>query len=273
MSEKNIVLTCIWRSDDFAVSETRVHPSENEAVLIIDENTEKISIQIPRHFSLITKKIIERRVQSISKSGFLIPKTQVRIGTGFEVEIVTEEEIPEVLLQEGHKYSLDRPTAPTESPSQPETDVAEEEYVPTFLTQEQPVSDTSTIVKAEPGVEVTEEEYVPTFLTQERSVSDTSTMVPAEPPAPETLPPKTPETELFVHDAESIAGRFIIALTKTGDVYVTHKNDQYSVEYSAGRVDFRIHDGDIKIIMTKRITKDDQSLKQAILTATRKKSS
>ena len=58
MSEKNIVLTCLWRSDDFVVSETKIHPSEKEAVLIIDENTEKISVQIPGHLSLISRKII-----------------------------------------------------------------------------------------------------------------------------------------------------------------------------------------------------------------------
>ncbi|MFX0122825.1 MAG: hypothetical protein ACFFAE_04250 [Candidatus Hodarchaeota archaeon] len=246
MSEKDIVLTCLWRSDDFVVSDTKIHPSENEAVLIIDENTEKISIQIPRHFSLISKKIIERRVQSIAKSGFLIPKSQVRIGIGFEVEIVKDEVIPEVLLQEGHKYSLERPTAPIEAPRQPVTADAEQEYIPTFLAQEQVVSDTPPDIQAEPKVDISHE----------------------------SLPLKvTEETKQFLDEAESIAGRFIIALAKTGDVYVTHKNDKYSVEYSAGRVDFCVRDGDIEIILTKRITKDDQTLNQAILTATRKNAS
>ncbi|MFX1518182.1 MAG: hypothetical protein ACFFC6_17940 [Promethearchaeota archaeon] len=240
MSEKNIILTCIWRSDNFAVSESKIHPSENETVLTIDENTEKISIQIPGHLSLITKKIIERRVQSISKSGFLIPKTQVRIGTGFEVEIVKDEVIPDVLLQEGHKYSLERPTAPTETETQPEIVESEEEYVPTFLTQERLVSDATSIIQPEPIVE-----------------------------APHETPKKIQESEQFL-DEESIAGRFVIALAKTGDVYITHRNDQYSVEYSSGRVDFRVHGGDIDIVLTKRISKDDQTLKQAIRTATRK---
>jgi hypothetical protein len=243
MSEKNIVLTCLWRSDDFIVSESKIHPSENEAVLIIDENTEKISIQIPQHFSLISKKIIERRVQSIAKSGFLIPKTQVRIGTSFEVEIVKDEVIPEVLLQEGHKYTLERPTAPTETPSHPVVDEVEQEYVPTFLTQEQSIVSTPPVVEVKPEVD-TSQESIPLKIAE--------------------------ETKDFLGDAESIAGRFIIALAKTGDVYVTHKNDQFSVEYSAGRVDFCVRDGDINIILTKRITKDDQTLKQAILTATQK---
>ena len=245
MSEKNIVLTCIWRSDDFVVSETKIHPSENEAVLTIDENSEKIAIQIPGHLSLVTKKIIERRVQSISKSGFLIPKTQVRIGTGFEVEILKDEVIPDVLLQEGHKYSLDMPTAPAETPTQSIAEkVEEEEYIPTFLKQEQQqIPDTT------PTIHITSEIETP-----------------YEAPPVEI----TRETEQFLEDAESIAGRFIIALAKTGDVYVTLKNNQYSVEYSAGRVDFRVREGDIDIVLTKRITKDDQTLKQAILDATRK---
>ncbi len=246
MSEKNIVLTCLWRSDDFVVSESKIHPSENEAVLIIDENTERISIQIPRHFSLISKKIIERRVQSIAKSGFLIPKTQVRIGTSFEVEIVKDEVIPEVLLQEGHKYSLERPTAPIETPSQPVIEEVEQEYVPTYLTQEQSVVITPPVVEVKPEVDTSQESF-PLKIAE--------------------------ETEDFLGDSESIAGRFIIALAKTGDVYVTHKNDQFSVEYSAGRVDFCVRGGDIDIILTKRITKDDQTLKQAILTATRKEPS
>lgn len=245
MSEKNIILTCIWRSDDFVVSDTKIHPSENEAILIIDENTEKISIQIPRHFSLISKKIMERRVQSIAKGGFLIPISQVRIGSGFEVEIIKDEVIPEVLLQEGHKYSLEIPTAPVETSSQPTADEAEQEYVPTFLTQERLVPDVSSVVQAKPEVEIPHE----------------------------ALPLKIAEETEFLDDAESIAGRFIITLAKTGDVYITHKNDQYSVEYSAGRVDFCVRDGDIEIILTKRITKDDQTLKQAILTATRKNAS
>ncbi|MFX1504908.1 MAG: hypothetical protein ACFFDC_02230 [Promethearchaeota archaeon] len=247
MSVKNIVLTCIWRSDDFVVSETKVHPSENEAVLTIDENTEKISIQIPGHLSLITKKIIERRVQSISKSGFLIPKTQVRIGTGFEVEIVKDEAIPEVLLQEGHKYSLEMSTAPVETPILPVVEKMkeeeEEEYVPTFLTQEQQIPDTPSTVQITPEVK-THHEIPPVEIAR--------------------------EVRQFSDDAESIAGRFIITLAKTGDVYVTRKDDQYSIEYSAGRVDFRVDEGDIDIVLTKRITKDDQTLKQAILNATRK---
>lgn len=252
MSERNIVLTCIWRTDDFTVSDTKIRHSEDEAVLVIDENTEKITVQIPRHFSLVTKKIIERRVQSIAKSGFIIPKRQIRIGMGFEVEIIKEEVIPDVLLQEGHKYSLERPITVVETPNQIMEEETEPEYVPSFLTYEP--------------------EYV---SSQESSVSDTT--LPTQPEIKpeiyqEPLSDETIErTEDIADDAESIAGRFIIALTKTGDVYITQKNNHYSIEYSAGRVDFLVRNGDIEILTTKRIPTDDQTLKQAIFAATRKK--
>ncbi|MFX1282312.1 MAG: hypothetical protein ACFFB5_01600 [Promethearchaeota archaeon] len=269
MSEKNIVLNCIWRTDDFVVSDTKIRPSDDEAALIIDEKIEKITAQIPRHFSLVTKKIIERRVHSIAKSGFTIPKRQIRIGMGFEVEIIKDEVIPDVLLQEGHKYSLDRPTTVVETPTQIQEEKPEPEYVPSFLTHEPDYIPPSQIIE-----EKSEPEYVPTFLTQESPIPDTKAPI-----QPETKPdlyqePLSAEVlkkaEEFVDDAESIAGRFIIALTRIGDVYITKKNDHYSLEYSAGRVDFRVSNGDIDILKTKRIPTDDQTLEQAISAATRK---
>ncbi|UCG90555.1 MAG: hypothetical protein JSU57_02165 [Candidatus Heimdallarchaeota archaeon] len=254
MSEKNIVLSCIWRTDDFIVTDSKIRPSDDEAILVIDENTEKITTQIPRHFSLITKKIIERRVQSIAKSGFTIPETQIRIGMGFEVEITKEEVIPDVLLQEGHKYSLELPMTVTETPSQTIAEKPEPEHLPTFLTQE--------------------EDYIPTFLTPEVQKSDITPPVQPEYKAEiyqESVPADTLERiEEISDDTDSIAGRFLIALTKTGDVYISQKNDHYSVEYSAGRVDFLVRNEDIEILATKRIPADDQTLKQAISAATRK---
>ncbi len=243
MSEKNIILTCIWRSDGFVVSDNKIQTSDDESILVINENTSKITIQIPRHFSLISQKIIERRVQSIAKSGFKVPKSRIRIGSGFEVEITKEEVIPDVLLQEGHKYSLESPTPFVETPSQSTDEKAETDYTPTFLSQEPQVFDTQPPVQSESEVDISQE----------------------------SLTPKTLEkTEDLLDDAESIAGRFIIALTKTGDVYITQKNDHYSVEYSAGRVDFIVRNNDVEIIMTKRIPADDQTLSQAMFAATRK---
>ncbi|UCE13709.1 MAG: hypothetical protein JSV04_00705 [Candidatus Heimdallarchaeota archaeon] len=247
MSQKNIVLSCVWRADDFVVSDSRIDHSDDEAVLTINEKTEKITVQIPTHLSLVSKKIIERRVNSIAKSGFPVPKTHIRIGVGFEVEITKEEVIPDVLLQEGHKYSLERPITPIETPSKP-TRIIEE---------------------------TTESEYIPTFLSQEVSQGEAPPPTRPEPielPSKEpitTYPPEMPEQPF--DDNESIAGRFVVNLSRTGDVYLTQKEDHYSVEYSAGRVDFRVRHGDIEIIMTKRIAADDKTLNQAISAATGKK--
>ena len=243
MSEKNIILTCIWRSDGFVVSDNKIQSSDDEAILVINENTSKITIQIPRHLSLITKKIIERRVQSIAKSGFSVPKTRIRIGAGFDFEITKEEVIPKVLLHEGHKYSLETPTPFIETPSQSMVEKSETDYTPTFLSQEPQVFDTQPPVQSESEVDISQEPLTPKTLEK---------------------------TEEFFDDNESIAGRFIIALTKTGDVYITQKDDHYSLEYSAGRVDFIVRNNDIEIILTKRIPAEDQTLNQAMFAATRK---
>lgn len=249
MSQKNIVLTCVWRSDDFIVSDSRIDHSDDETVLTINENTEKITVKIPKHLSIVSKRIIERRVNSIAKSGFSVPRTQIRIGMGFEVEITKEEVIPDVLLQEGHRYSLERPVTPIETPSEPistVTETVESEYIPTFLSQEVSQIDTQPPMRPKPEV----------FPSKETTTVDI---------------PETPEKPF--NDDESIAGRFVVNLSKTGDVYLTQKEDHYSVEYSAGRVDFRVQNGDIEIIMTKRIATDDKTLNQAISAATGKKTS
>ncbi|MFX0014267.1 MAG: hypothetical protein ACFFB2_07235 [Promethearchaeota archaeon] len=277
MSEKNIILTCLWKTDDFIASDSQSRPLDDEAALIIDENTSKIRVQIPRHFSLIMKKIIERRAQSIAKSGFLVPKTQVRIGAGFDIEISKDEVIPEVLLQEGHKYSLDRPTLASEetiseTPHQPIVE-QEEEYVPSFLTYEKSMPETP----SQPKVKKEEPEYIPTFLAQEKTIPETRPHIQAKPMASipqKSPPPETVEvTKQVSDDTESIAGRFIIALAKTGDVYISKRNDNFSIEYSAGGVEFRVQNDDIEILSTSRITSEDQTLQQAILFATRKTTS
>ena len=122
--------------------------------------------------------------------------------------------------------------------------------------------------------EKAETDYIPTFLSQETQIFDTQPPVQSESEvdvSQESLTPKILEkTEVLFDDAESMAGRFIIALAKTGDVYITQKNDHYSVDYSAGRVDFIVRNNDIDILMTKRIPDDDQTLNQAIFAATRK---
>lgn len=241
MSTKDMKVTCIWRSDEFAVFDSKSRPTDDEAYLIIDEPTEKITVHIPGHFSIVAKRIIERRIQSIAKSGFMLPKSMIRIGRGFNVSITKEETIPDVLLQEGHKYSLDEPvpyTEPEESPEKAPIVASESEYIPTFLTAEV-IGDTTIKTELEPK------------------------------PIVEEYPQETIALKPLSDNDVSIAGRFVIALSKTGDVYLSRVDDGFSVEYSQGRVDFLVKDGNLQVLSTKRIPEGDQTLDQAIADAKR----
>jgi hypothetical protein len=220
MMDRDMKVTCIWRTDEFVVSESKSQPTEDEAYLIIDESTEKITVFIPTHYSIINKRIIERRVQSVAKSGFLIPKSTIRLGMGFDVSITKEEKIPDVLLQVGHHYSFETPTSP---------------YIETEV---------SAIATAE---------------TISEPVIKTETQIEAE----------IPIVKADLGDNETIAGRLVIALAKTGDLYLSRSKTGYSVEYSQGRVDFTVQNGDIQILATKRITENDQTLNQAVEAAKR----
>lgn len=251
MSGKNLRVVCIWKADEFIVSESQSAPPSDEASLIIDEEKEIINVNIPSNFSLITKKIIERRANSITKTGFALPKTNIRIGTGFTIEITKEDTIPSFLLQEGHKYSYDifgSPGKQTEEEVAKHPSkifpVAEEEYVPSFLkhTIDQPNA-LKTISKHSDEIETEVVNIVETASTS------------AKLEEPDQL------------NDEIIAGRFVIELVKLGDVYIKKEKMQYSVEYSAGRVDFTIKDGKIDIFRTDRVTLDDPTLKQALMVA------
>lgn len=227
MLERDMKVTCIWRDDEFVVSESKSQPTEDEAYLTIDESTEKIAVFIPTHYSIINKRIIERRVQSIAKSGFMIPRTSIRLGMGFDVSITKEEKIPDVLLQVGHHYSYETPTSPYVEP--------EISTVPTT----ESVSEPEPITEPEPVVE------------------------------PEKIEDEPPVSKVDLADNETIAGRLVIALAKTGDLYLSRTDTGYSVEYSQGRVDFTVQNGDIQILVTKRIPENDQTLNQAIEAAKR----
>ena len=242
MRERDLVITCLWRTDEFVISDSKSLPSEDEAVLTIDENTSTITVRIPKNFSLINQRIIERRVSSIAKSGFNIPKSRLRIGARFEVSIIKEEAIPDVLLQVGHHYSYDETQISQKTVTQPVTSARmspDAEYIPTFLKQDQNASEIHTIARLEPKVE----------------------------PKADTEPEPIEETKLTLDNNETIAGRLAIALTKISDIYFTKKENHYTIEYSAGRVDFTVENGEINVISKKRLLEKDQTLNQAIKAA------
>ncbi len=258
MSSKNLVLNLIWRNDEFVITDSKADTLGDEAVLTIDENAETINVRIPGNFSLITKKIIERRVASITKSGYSIPKSQIRVGLGFTVSVSTEEVIPDVLLQEGHRYSYDEgfvtakkvEESPTHQVMEQHIISAEEEYVPSFLKYEtEPPPEIRKIARHEPQPEVIE---TPVKMETEIEVSKTT---------PEPL--QTHEIERVIGNGDTVAGRFILALSKTGDVYLSRKESYYIAEYSVGRVEFEVVGEKINILAKKRIPENDQTLNQA----------
>ncbi len=136
MSSKNLRIICIWNEDEFTIIESKNSPSKEEAYLIIDESSEKMDVHIPSKFSIVQKRIIERQAYSIAKSGFLLPKSSIRIGMGFDVTISKDDSIPETLLQVGHHYSLDKPTSPYIESSTPEFEskkMPDSNYQPSYL--------------------------------------------------------------------------------------------------------------------------------------------
>ena len=245
MATKDIVITCVWTTDGFVLLDKKNEPTSDEAVLRIDEATETISVSIPNELSLITKKIIERRVQSIAKSGFSLPSSSLRIGGGFNVEIKKTDEIPTVLLQEGHKYTFGegtlrekesikqeiRPKLPSEF---------EDDYVPSFLIHDPSAPQQPQITQ------VVKEMEKPDDFTQAIDSSDAQ--------------------KVFLIDStlENVAGRFVIALSEYGDIYLSRQKAVFTVEYSKGRIDFEFQDGEISILSTDRVAKDDDSIISAL---------
>ena len=75
--------------------------------LIIDENEGKMTISYKDGISIVTKRTIERRVNSYSKSGFNMGDK--RVGLGFPLEQVNaEEHLNPDLLTHGHTYKKGR---------------------------------------------------------------------------------------------------------------------------------------------------------------------
>ena len=250
MSSRDILLTCIWTADDFVVVDNKTILAQDEAILKISESESKITVQIPKGLSLINKKIIERRVKSIAKSGFAVPNSSLRIGGGFEIAVTKYEEIPSVLLQEGHKYSYDEfsPSKEVTTVMEKTPTVSEQEYIPSFLKHESRESDLPTKL-------VRDEEKPPLEIIRESEETTVNNL-------------QKQELELPPHGiSEILAGRFIIALSEYGDIFFSRNDSSYSVDFSQGKLEFNIVDGKIAILQTERISKDNKIIHVAIETA------
>jgi hypothetical protein len=246
MKTKNFMITCIWSNDDFVIVENRNASTSDEATLKINEGTETISVTIPSSISLIAKKIIERRVQSIAKSGFSVPNTSLRIGGGFKVEMNKTDEIPDILLQEGHKYTFGEILQPIQSTPEPESRPSvssESEYVPSFLAHKPEI-----------------DEFVSDITPESQSISKNIETQPIKSLSEET----SVFQDQFKPDPNRIAGSFIVALAEYGDVYLSKKQDVYSIEYTMGRIDFCVKDLEIEILSTQRIPENDKTIQNAL---------
>jgi len=255
MSSKDIEITCIWTTDGFVVVDNKTKPAQYEASLKISEIESKITVHIPKEYSLINKKIIERHVQSIAKSGFAVPNSNLRIGGGFEVEVKKHEEIPSILLQEGHKYSYDEfsdsPSSKSVTTVVEETVLdSESEYIPSFLKHDEKESDYQ--IKSEQEEEKITQEVV---IENEEKTSE------------RLLNQKLDVSDLKISDI--LAGKFIIALSVYGDIFFSRNGPNYSVDFSHGKVEFYTENGKITILRTERISQNHEKIQSAIETATK----
>ena len=245
MSSRELKITAIWRSDEFVISDSRAPPPQDEAYLIIDEPAENIIVHIPDNFSIITQRIIERRVNSVAKSGFRLPNSDIRIGRNFSVDISKDEKIPDILLQVGHHYSYESPTDAYLEPSL-EDRAGYREQEPTH--QPERVADAETTY---------EPKYVPSFVTHE---------TPIDQPLLSNASVETsiPQPDHSLSADERLAGRFVIGLTKLGDVFLARAGETYTMEYAHGNVEFKVKDKTIQILSTKRVSKDEPTLRSAV---------
>lgn len=236
-------------TDGFVITDRKSAPTSDEAALKIDEGAQKITVQIPTDLPLVTKKIIERRVQSIAKSGFLIPDSGLRIGGGFTVEMSKTNDIPDVLLQEGHKYTFGEFAPPSKQVTK-ETEIVkslpqQEEYVPSFLQYDPDQSLDSTSIKQQ---------------IQERAEPDIAGDTDA---TSEEILETSPRDDYDINKS-TIAGNFIVALSEYGEIFLERKGEDFIVEYPMGKINFNVKDNEINILSTERISQGDQTLQTAI---------
>ena len=107
MSEEDTIIVLIWKDGDFTLSSEVYEAESTDSILTVDNNNQLITLKLADELSLIERRTIERRIQSIAKSGYFVSKLNTRIGMNFRLEKANKNEsIPDNLLQEGHKYTF-----------------------------------------------------------------------------------------------------------------------------------------------------------------------
>ncbi len=231
---EKLSISLVWDNDDFKPLEGRASLPEDEATLSIDEGSEKIILRIPEGKGLVARRTIQRRVQSIRRSGLQV-SGGLRIGAGFPIDEETpEEKLSETLLQAGHGYVADVQIAAQRAGEIP--GLEERQVAP----QAEPEPTTTPSVTITPSV------------------------------SPTTALPESKPSEIDVSNRDLVTvGIFAASLLETlSELFVSKDSeDQYSLDFGSGNViRFKVQNGEIKDLSTLGISEDDSMIQKALNT-------
>lgn len=225
----------VYDEDDFTALEADKPLPDSQVTLTIDEESEKIILRIVKGTGLVIRRTIQRRVQSIAKSGFLV-SGGLRIGAGFSiVEEAPEEQLSDTLLQAGHGYIADANVAAKRAA---DIQTIAEAPVPT----EGPVEQSS-----EPS-----EPASPTVA---------SATMPSEPAITPSIP--TSDKDLVV------VGIFAASLLESvSELFVSKDSkNHFSLDFGSGNViRFKVQDGSVMDLSTLGISQGDAMIQRALNT-------
>jgi hypothetical protein len=267
MSEKKYVKHLTWIEGNFQETPTA---ESNEITLTIDENTQTLILAYPQDTGLVTRRTVDRRVNSIAKSGFEFPDLHFRLGAGFEVIKKAEDEIlSESLLVAGHTYggsNATRPAGVVKLVSEEEVEIPshEVESVSPLPTQSKEVPSSLPTQPEEVSLPTQPEEFPSSLPTQPQEVSlpTQPEEFPSSPPTPIVKP--LPPTDVMLPRDYFAAGIFVSTfLQQATDLYISRKENTVTLEFDRGSVSFELAEDNLKNFTTQRVSLDDALVKQA----------
>ena len=232
MSDK-LRVDLVWEEDDFKPLEASRTLTDDEANLTIDEDSETIILRIPEGMGLVMRRTIQRRVQSIARSGFQV-SAGLRIGAGFPIEDkAPEATLSNTLLQAAHGYIPDASLASRRA--------AEEQQI------EMQATGTEGLVGE----------------TTAPSISTTPSAIP-------TVAPSTPDTAVGIASSDRnlvAVGIFAGSLLESvSELFISKDADnEYSLDFGSGNViRFKVQDGAILDLSFLGISEGDASIQRAL---------
>jgi hypothetical protein len=223
----------VWEEDDFKPLGPNKPLPDDQVSLIIDEESEKIVLRITEGIGLVVRRTIQRRVQSIAKSGFLV-SGGLRIGAGFSTEEeAPEEQLSDTLLQAGHGYIADAEMAAVRAAEQP------------------------------PSVEAPAQSKEPESQVVE-PVSPTPVPI-----APATTPQESVVTPNFSAVDQNLVAAGIFAgslLESVSELFVSKDaEDRFSLDFGSGNViRFKVQNGAVLDLSTLGISQEDAAIQRAL---------